>query len=171
MQLLKPCGSLLKRGDGGDDFVHLDLLRREQLDAARDLAGGGAGTLQAELAGDDNLKREFGLRRKITDERDGAAFAHRVDRGKDRGVEADAFKRGIRPLPLRQRFHELGEVAAGLRIKAVGRAKFQGDGEARVFSVDGNHLRKTRNLRGLKRQQTNHAGAHDDGGITRSNGR
>ena len=94
-----------------------------------------------------------------------------LDGGKHGGIEADALERGVSALPLGERFHELGEVAAGLGIEAVRGAEFHGDGEARVLGVDGDDLRETRNLGGLQRQEANHTGAHDDGGVAWRDGR
>ena len=49
-------------------------------------------------------------------------------------------------------------------------AEFLGDGEARVLGVDGDDLRETRDFSGLEREQADHAGADDDGGIARGDG-
>ncbi len=50
VEAVEPCGALFERGNGRDDFVDLDVLAGEEVDAGGDFAGGSTGPLETELA-------------------------------------------------------------------------------------------------------------------------
>src|SRR5205085_11679056 len=79
-------------GDGGDERCDLNLAAADELDGLRVLAGRGGAALKADLARDDLLQRDGDFGRDVADQRDGAAFADRVDAGGDGLGGADGFE-------------------------------------------------------------------------------
>ena len=96
VEAVEPGGAFGKRRDGGDERGDFDDALRHQVDALRVFAVGGAGALEADLAGDDVLQRDFDVGREVADERDGAAFADGLDGGLRRGRNSRRFRRRYR---------------------------------------------------------------------------
>jgi hypothetical protein len=87
------CGPSLKRSDGRDQRSYLDLAGGDEFHRLWIFSGGGAGALQAYLAGDDLLQREaLTCGEMLPTSVTVPPFADAVDCGADGFVAADGFE-------------------------------------------------------------------------------
>ena len=95
VKAIEPCGTVFERCDLGDERLHFDSARRNQMNGLWVFAGRGAGALEANLAADNFLQMDFYFGGEIADQSDGTAFADGVDAVGDGFGAADGFEDGV----------------------------------------------------------------------------
>lgn len=134
VEALKRLRAILERSNGTDERLYLDGAAGKQLDGLRVFSGGGAGTLNANLASDSFLQRKSHFRSDVADERDGPALADGVDRGANGCVYADGFK-GEVDAGAFGALENFGDQFVAGSVERLGGADFFGECQARRIDI------------------------------------
>ena len=169
VEAFEPGGSFGEGRDGGDEGVDADFSGGHEVHGFGVLAGGGAGALQADLAGDDFLEGEGDLGGDVADEGDGSAFADAVDACGDGFVSAYGFEDAVDAAAGGEGEDFFGEGGAGGEEDFVG-AESGGEGEAGGVDVGDEDAAGALGLGGLEKEEADHAGSDDEDGFVAGEG-
>ena len=96
---MEPFCAIGKRGCGADEVIHINDAFLDHVERGGVLTADRAGSLQANLASDDPLQRQFYRCRDVPKKRDSAAFSNAFNRCLDGSGNHHCFKCHICPAP------------------------------------------------------------------------
>lgn len=165
VKAVEPVATVLELRDGGEEGFDADFSAGDGFDGLGVFAGGGTAAKDAEFTRDESLEGKGDLRLEIADTADAAALADGLHRDLDGGTEADDFDGVIGAVGIADKFAHLGgDVITGPE-GGVG-AEFLREGEAFFIDVDGDDKTGALGFEGLDDEESDEAGADDDGGIS-----